>query len=103
MNCIEAEALMSELFDGELGEDAARGVSGHIEACEVCAREYRALSRTVRFVQGNAATQIAPGTPGAVYDDCVRAIVDESFGMNPAEVAMQFLAPKETPEERNKR
>ena len=103
MNCIEAEALMSELLDGELGEDAARAASGHIDGCEGCAREYRALSRTVRFVRGNAGTQIVPGTPGAVYDDCVRAIVDESFGKNPAEVAMQFLAPRDTPEERNGR
>ena len=103
MNCIEAEALMSELLDDELSEDVARGVSGHIDACERCGRAYRALSRTVRFVRGNAGTRIVPGTPGAVYDDCVRAIVDESFGKNPAEVAMQFLAPRETPEERKRR
>ena len=69
MKCIEAEALMSELLDGELAEDAARGVSGHIDACEGCAREYRALQRTVRFVRANAGTQFAPGSPGAAYND----------------------------------
>ncbi len=99
MNCTEATSLMSDLLDEELAEDARRAIESHIASCDACARELRALRRTVRFVRGNAGTTLVPGTPGGVYNDFTQAIADPSYDRTPLEVIVQFLAP-DAPEER---
>jgi len=53
-------SLLSDYLDGELNEDAERQVEGHLMACGSCARAYRALRRTVRFVQANAQVEVPP-------------------------------------------
>ncbi len=97
MTCGDIEPLLSDLLDGDLSGDARAAVDAHLAACADCAAAYRALRRTVRFVRGNAATQIEPGTPGAAYMEFTRAIVDETYGRSPIEVMIEALTA--TPEE----
>lgn len=51
-------SLLSDYLDGELNEDAALQVQEHLSWCEGCAGSYRALRRTVRFVQSNAQVEV---------------------------------------------
>ena len=78
MTCDEIEPLLSDFIDGELAYDVASAMTAHIASCDDCTREYRALRRTVRFVRANGSTQMTAGTPGGVYEEFHRAILDET-------------------------
>jgi anti-sigma factor RsiW len=86
MTCDAAQELFSELIDGELSDDVRARVEAHVAGCEGCARELRALRRTVRFVQANATTEIRPRTPGGAYSEFTRAIVDDTVERTPEQV-----------------
>jgi anti-sigma factor RsiW len=90
MNC-DAQALFSELIDGELPDDVRDAVEAHVGECADCARELRALRRTVYFVRANGPVDIAPGTPGAMYEDFHRALMDEAYGRAPLQVLFEAL------------
>jgi RNA polymerase sigma-70 factor (ECF subfamily) len=92
MTCDDIEPLLSDLLDRELPDAERRRAESHIAECSGCAASYRALRRTTRFVQGNADTRIAPGTPGAAYASFQRATADESYGRSPAEAMFEGLA-----------
>jgi hypothetical protein len=92
MNCGEAEPLLSELLDGELSEETRAAIEAHIAGCERCAADYRALRRTVRFVRGRGAIDIAPGTPGGTYMEFNRIIADPASTTDPISVIWKALA-----------
>jgi hypothetical protein len=79
MTCNEIEELLSDLLDDELAAGARTGVETHLASCEACARSYKRLKRTVRFVRANAAGDFAPGTNGSLYARFTRALVDAKF------------------------
>jgi hypothetical protein len=79
MTCDQIEELLSDLLDDELASGVRGGVEAHLASCEQCARSYKQLRRTVRFVRANAAGNFAPGTTGALYGDFTRALVDPDF------------------------
>jgi len=89
MTCSEADALLSELLDDELSDDARAGIESHLASCEGCAGRYRALRRTVRFVRGHAAVDIAPGTDAAAEARLQRATMDDRYGKSPMEVLVE--------------
>jgi anti-sigma factor RsiW len=91
MQCDAVRDLFSELIDGELPDAVRARVEAHVAGCEACARDLRALRRTVRFVQANGATPIEARTPGAAYSEFTRAIVDESYGRAPEQVLVQQI------------
>jgi anti-sigma factor RsiW len=93
MTCTEVQPLLSDLFDGELSDDARAAVDAHVVGCSACATDYRALRRTVRFVRTNANTPLVRGTPGGIYNDFTRAIVDDTYGRSPFEVILEGTAP----------
>lgn len=92
MNCEEIEELLSDLLDDELAEGARAGVQAHVDTCERCGPTYRALKRTVRFVRSNSRPELLPETPGGVYHDFTRALVDETFGKSGEEVFVRAIA-----------
>ncbi len=94
LTCEQAQPLLADLIDGELGGDERARVETHIAGCVDCGREHRALKRTVRFVRANGRTDVAPGTSGAVHRDFTRATMDDSYGRTPVEVIFETLAPK---------
>jgi anti-sigma factor RsiW len=86
MSCDEIQELLSDLIDDELQEGARAGVEAHLSSCDDCARFYRQLKRTVRFVRANARADLRPGTPGGAYALFTRAMVDPAFGRPPDDV-----------------
>jgi anti-sigma factor RsiW len=76
MNCAQIEELLSDLIDGELGDDARTGIEQHLAGCAGCAALYRQMKRTVRFVRHNAGVPLRAGTGGGAYADFTRALVD---------------------------
>ena len=91
MQCDAVRDLFSELIDGELPDGVRARVEEHVAGCDGCARELRALRRTVRFVQANGGTQIAPRMPGGAYSEFTRAIVDDTYGRTPEQVLVQQI------------
>ena len=91
MTCDQIEELLSDLIDDELPAGARAGVEAHIASCDRCARSYRALERTVRFVRANSRPRLAPHTPGGIYADFTRAISDQSYGRDPVEVLVSGI------------
>jgi len=79
VNCESADALLSDLIDGELSRDDRVAVEAHVASCERCARALHQLKRTVRFVRTNAGPELAPGTPGGTYMEMTRAMSDTSL------------------------
>lgn len=92
MNCDEIEELLSDLLDDELAEGDRTAVQAHVDACERCTATYRALKRTVRFVRANANPELLPGTPGGVYQEFTRALVDETLGKSGEQVFVEAIA-----------
>ena len=91
MNCDAIDELLSDYIDGELAEETSATVRAHIAGCERCAGAYRALRRTVRFVQNVGETTIA-GDPGRWYSDFTRALVDESSRRTPIDVLREMAS-----------
>jgi hypothetical protein len=79
MSCEEIQELLSDLLDDELAAGARAGVEAHLASCEECARSYKQLRRTVRFVRANSAGNFAPGTNGALYAGFTRGLVDDAY------------------------
>lgn len=92
MNCDEIEELLSDLLDDELADGARAAVQAHVDGCARCGATYRALKRTVRFVRSNSKPELLPETPGGVYHDFTRAIVDETFGKSGEQVFVEAIA-----------
>jgi len=91
MSCDEIEELLSDLIDDELADGVRAGVEAHIAACDRCAKSYRALERTVRFVRANSRPRLAPHTPGGAYANFTRATADEAYGRDPIAVLVDSL------------
>jgi anti-sigma factor RsiW len=89
MNCTEASALQSDLFDGELSAEVQASVVEHISSCERCTAEYRKFVRTVRFVRANTGAPALHGAQGARYEEFMRSIVDEGYEKDPVRVLME--------------
>jgi anti-sigma factor RsiW len=77
MSCDEIEELLSDLLDDELAAGARAGVEAHLASCEECARAYKQLRRTVRFVRKNSAGDFSPGTNASMYAAFTRGLVDD--------------------------
>ena len=91
MNCTQVGPLLSELLDGELPDETRVAAEAHLEACGECAREFRALRRTVRFVRGRASVAMTAGTPGGIYEEFNRAIADPASNADPMAVMLNGL------------
>jgi hypothetical protein len=76
MTCDEIEELLSDLLDDELADGPRAGVEAHLASCDRCADSYKKLRRTVRFVRANSVANVSPGTPGGLYSDFNRSLVD---------------------------
>ena len=80
MNCEQIDELLSEFIDDELSDGARAGVLAHLQSCDECASSYKRLVRTVRFVKKNGRVPIRSGTPGDLYANFSRALIDPSLG-----------------------
>jgi len=58
MICRHVRSLLSDELDGELNEDASEQLRKHLGACEPCADAFRALRRTVRFIQAKGPVDV---------------------------------------------
>jgi len=59
MNCGEAKKLFSPYLDGQVSGREMRALSGHMEECSRCAREYAAVRRT-QLLLANLGSKKAP-------------------------------------------
>ncbi|MBZ5546538.1 MAG: zf-HC2 domain-containing protein [Acidobacteriia bacterium] len=59
MNCGEAKKLFSPYLDGQASGRDMRALSGHMEECSRCAREYAAVRRT-QLLLANLGSKKAP-------------------------------------------
>lgn len=59
MNCGEAKKLFSPYLDGQVSGREMRALSGHMEDCSRCAREYVAVRRT-QLLLANLGSKKAP-------------------------------------------
>ena len=59
MNCGEAKKLFSPYLDGQVSGREMRALSGHMEDCSRCAREYSAVRRT-QLLLANLGSKKAP-------------------------------------------
>jgi Putative zinc-finger len=59
MNCGEAKKLFSPYLDGQVSGREMRALSGHMEDCSRCAREYAAVRRT-QLLLANLGSKKAP-------------------------------------------
>ena len=91
MTCDQIEELMSDLIDDELAAGVRTGVEAHLASCERCAKSFRALERTVRFVRANSRPRLASHTPGGVYADFTRALADDAYNRDPVEVLVSGI------------
>ena len=92
MICRHVRSLLSDYLDGDLNEDASQQVREHLDACARCADRYRALRRTVRFIQAKGQVDVpvdspertaerfyaALMSPDANDDDVVRVFAEET-------------------------
>jgi anti-sigma factor RsiW len=58
MICRHVRSLLSDYLDSELNDDAARDVQAHLDGCAACTDRYRALRRTVRFIQAKGRVDV---------------------------------------------
>lgn len=86
LTCDQIDELLSDLLADELAHTARAGVEAHLATCETCAASYKAMKRTVRFVQAHANVPLDPGTPGGEYSAFTRAMMDEDYGREPIAV-----------------
>jgi RNA polymerase sigma factor (sigma-70 family) len=84
--CAHVDELLSDLLTDDLPQGARAGVEAHVALCGACAASYRAMKRTVRFVQAHADVPLQTGTPGGEYSDLTRATMDGDYGRQPVEV-----------------
>jgi anti-sigma factor RsiW len=63
MICRHVRSLLSDYLDGELNDDASQQVQAHLDGCEPCAGRYRALRRTVRFIQAKGRVDVPAESP----------------------------------------
>ncbi|MBI5285910.1 MAG: zf-HC2 domain-containing protein [Chloroflexi bacterium] len=92
MTCEQIDELLSDLLDNELADGVRAGVEAHLASCDTCAESYRALKRTVRFVRAHAGTAPRPGTPGGVYQEFTRALMDDSGTDAPEQILIRGIA-----------
>ncbi len=91
LTCDQIDELLSDLFADELPHAARTGVEAHLATCETCAASYKAMKRTVRFVQAHGNTPLVPGTPGGQYQDFTRAMMDEEYDREPIDVIAEAV------------
>jgi hypothetical protein len=92
MNCDEIQELLSDLLDDELATGARAGVEAHLASCERCAASYRALRRTVRFVQKVGQAPGAPVGAGRWYSEFTRTLVDETARRTPIDLLLELAS-----------
>jgi anti-sigma factor RsiW len=63
MICRHVRSLLSDYLDGELNEDASQQMREHLDGCAPCAGRYRALRRTVRFIQAKGRVDVPADSP----------------------------------------
>jgi predicted anti-sigma-YlaC factor YlaD len=51
MNCRETRALFSEFYDGELNQEIAQAVKGHLVECQECKEEYKNLKKSLKILK----------------------------------------------------
>ena len=92
LTCDQIDELLSDLLADELAHTARAGVEAHLATCETCAASYKAMKRTVRFVQAHANVPLDPGTPGGAYSAFTRAMMDEDYGREPIAVIAEVVS-----------
>lgn len=90
MNCVQIDELLSDFIDDELSEGARDGVQAHLASCAECARSYRQLARTVRFVRKNGRAPIRT-FGGENYATFVRALADTEYQEDPVRILAQGI------------
>ena len=61
MNCKEANSLIHEYLDGELGEADQRQLRHHLSQCTDCRRHLRSLEKTDAFIRSLPRTRVPDG------------------------------------------
>jgi len=51
MNCRETRALFSEFYDGELNQEIAQAVKGHLAECQECREEFKNLKKSLKILK----------------------------------------------------
>jgi len=74
------EGLLSDFLDGELSHEAAQQVEAHLAGCAACARQFRSLRRTVRFIQSNGRVPIEPDSAAGAIARFNRALMQPAAG-----------------------
>ncbi len=97
LTCDQLDELLSDLLADELPHAARAGVEAHLASCDTCAASYRAMKRTVRFVQAHSNTPLDPGTPGGQYRDFTRAMMDDEYDRQPVDVIAEAVFGKKGP------
>jgi anti-sigma factor RsiW len=90
-SCDQIDELLSDLLADELPHAARAGVELHLASCDKCAASYKAMKRTVRFVQAHGNTPLALGTPGGQYQDFTRAMMDDEYDREPIDVIAEVV------------
>ncbi len=91
LTCDQLDELLSDLLADELPHTVRGGVEAHLATCGVCAASYKAMKRTVRFVQAHANTPLEPGTPGGQYQNFTRAMMDDEYDREPIDVIAEVV------------
>ncbi len=91
LTCDQIDELLSDLLADELPYAARVGVELHLASCENCAASYKAMKRTVRFVQAHSNTPLEAGTPGGQYLDFTRAIMDDEYEKEPIDAIAEAV------------
>ena len=97
LTCDQLDELLSDLLADELPHASRAGVEAHLASCDTCAASYRAMKRTVRFVQAHSNTPLDPGTPGGQYRDFTRAMMDDEYDRQPVDVIAEAVFGKKGP------
>ena len=98
--CDQLDELLSDLLADELPHTARAGVEAHLSSCATCTSSYKALKRTVRFVQAHGNTPLVAGTPGGQYQDFTRAMMDDEYDHQPIDVIAEVVFGKKNADER---
>jgi hypothetical protein len=85
MNCEQIDELLSDFIDNELADGVRAGVQAHLASCQGCAKSYKQLARTVRFVKKNGRAPIHT-FGGENYATFVRALSDTEYEQDPVRI-----------------
>ncbi len=67
MHCSEVNNLLQDLIDGHLDADDQARITGHIEDCAQCSRDYQAMVAVVSAVKSLPVPEASPGFTKRVF------------------------------------